>query len=224
MARNAGGRTGRVAGSWLVVALAALACVASLAGGAAAADDPLPSASKDPVLPTTRCPVDVAIEGTKLPRYGPKERARVPRSLAAALDVRYGGFDRFVAPRTWRCSGLVAVSGGSVLLASPRGANPTEGIRAWREPACVGCIFTATCAYFPKESRALTVGFDCSRLPKSRHVTRVSKTVARYRDDDGEVGLVLLLADDPFAAGISCLAKRQAVCQAVLADWRAHQP
>ena len=172
------------------------------------------------LLPTIRCPLDTALDTVRTPKVAAREPATVPATLAPSLAVYVGGPERVVAPRGWRCSALAAVNGGTLLIVEPRGADRGEGIRSWRERACVGCIHSATCLFFAKEARALSVGIPCARRPAGLRVTRLAATLARYRYGDGETGLVLLDAETPEAAGVTCRASGAGVCSAVLADWR----
>lgn len=179
-----------------------------------------PAARAEPLLPTVRCPLETALDTVRTPKVAAREPATVPARLAPSLAIYVGGPERVVAPRGWRCRALAAVNGGTLLIVEPRGADRGEGIRSWRERACVGCIYSATCAFFAKEAKPLSVGLPCGGLPAGLRVTRLGSDLARYRDADGETGLVFLDAEAPEAAGVTCRTSGAGVCSAVLADWR----
>lgn len=194
------------------IALAVLVAgtLAALPGSASGAD---------PLLPTVKCPVQKGLDSLRFPPVPSRVRAAVPTALAARLAVYAGGPERVVAPRGWRCGAIAAVNGGSAIVVASREKSSSATISAWTEPACVGCIFDRVCAFFPKESRPLSVGIACGRLPPSLARVRLSPSLVRW-SDRGELGLVLLRAEEPFAAGVSC-SGTQAGCEAVLAEWRA---
>ncbi len=172
------------------------------------------------MVDTRPCKVDVAVEGVTFPRHARREPVSVPADLAPRLELRFGATERVVTPRGWRCSVLAATNGGTALTTAPAEAGAASGMRTWTEPACVGCIYEATCRYFRTAARPLSVGLPCGRKPVFRHVWRLSPELVRYRDDDGEIGLVALRPDEPWAAGISCLSAAPRICEAALADWR----
>jgi hypothetical protein len=198
----------------VTVVLAALAATHARPGARAATD------AAPPLLPTVRCPLRAAFPAQRTPKVADRERAAVPAALAPRLAIYVGGPERVVAPRGWRCTALAAVNGGTIIVVEPREATRGRGVRSWREPACVGCIYDAVCALFPREAAPLSVGLPCGSPVRGRVVTRLSASLARYRDPDGESGLVFLDANAPEAAGVSCRAPFAGVCAAVLADWR----
>ena len=198
---------------------AATAVFLVVALGVAAGADASPRAA---ILPTVRCPVRVGIDGLKFPQWPARQSADVPASLAARLAAYVGGLQRVVAPRGWRCNVQEAVDGSDVISVDPR--KGSGSVSSWSIPACVGCMFDAVCAYFPREAKAVSVGLPCGGRPAGRRVTRLSRTLVKVRAADGSSrGLVYFEPRGKYmlAAGVTC-AGEVAICEAVLADWRIH--
>ena len=205
-----------------MVVLALALPLAVMSAGCGSSTSAVSTVPETALLPTVRCSVTAGIDGLKYPKWPKEQRVRVPHELAGTLSVYVGGFERVVAPSGWRCHAIAAANGGTLLSAAPAGTDPVEGVKVWTEPACVGCIYDETCGYFGKRAAPLSVGLPCPGVPDARHLTRVSSTLVRYRDDDGEVGMVSLHVADPRAAGVSCLVSAKGTCAVVLADWLAH--
>ena len=87
-------------------------------------------------------------------------RAGVAGPTARGLRRR---LQRAIAPRGSKCSVQEAVDGSDMMLVEPRGKDSTAEVRSWSIPACVGCMFDAVCAYFPREATAVSVGLPASR-------------------------------------------------------------
>ena len=146
------------------------------------------AAGRTATLPTVKCPVVAGIDGQKYPRYPARQRLAVPAALAGELAAYVGGMQRVIAPRGWRCKVQEAVDGSDVITVEPRGAGSHSSISSWSIPACVGCMFDAVCAYFPREAKAVSVGLPCE-------VDDVGRTheaaFAHARADAGEDRLVV---------------------------------
>jgi hypothetical protein len=162
------------------------------------------------------------MDGLKFPKWPNRQSVAVPAALAPRLAVYVGGMQRVVAPRGWRCNVQEAVDGSDVIVVAPRGKSSRGEVRSWSIPACVGCMFDAVCAYFPREARAVSVGLPCESRATGLRLTRLARTLAGVRSlRDSTIALVFFEPRGayPRAAGVTCSGEAP-VCEAVLADWR----
>ena len=173
-------------------------------------------------LPTVRCHVETALDGLKFPAWPNRQSVDVPASLAPRLAVYVGGLQRAIAPRGWKCGVQEAVDGSDVMVVEPRGKGSAAEVRSWSIPACVGCMFDAVCAFFPREAKAVSVGLPCESRTAGLRTTRLSRTLVKLRTVGGAT--VALVFFEPRganlrAAGVSCTGE-VGVCSAVLGEWR----
>ena len=156
--------------------------------------------------------MQAGIDGLTFPHWPARQRVAVPASLAGELAVYVGGLQRVVAPRGWRCNVQEAVDGSDVITVEPRGTASQLSISSWSIPACVGCMFDAVCAYFPREATAVSVGLPCECERAGRRKTRLSRTLVRdpQREHGSSLGLVFFEPRGTYqrAAGMSCIARR----------------
>jgi hypothetical protein len=174
-------------------------------------------------VPTVRCPVEAGMDGMTFPHWPARQRATVPASLAGEVAVYVGGLQRVVAPRSWRCKVQEAVDGSDVINVEPRRGAARLSVSSWTIPACVGCMFSAVCAYFPREAKAVSVGLPCESKATGQRLKRLSRTLVDVRSTDGSSFALVYFeprGDNPRAAGVTCVHARR-ICSAVLADWRA---
>jgi hypothetical protein len=162
------------------------------------------------------------MDGLKFPTWPNRQSVDVPASLAPRLAVYVGGLQRAIAPRGWTCGVQEAVDGSDVMVVEPRRKGSTAEVRSWSIPACVGCMFDAVCAYFPREAKAVSVGLPCESRTTGLRTTRVSRTLVKVRTVDGST--VALVFFEPRganvrAAGVSCSGE-PGVCAAVLGEWQ----
>jgi hypothetical protein len=98
-----------------------------------------------------------------------------------------------IGPANMRCSGAVGADGGNGVTVWPRGAREPrlhshiDGLTLQVVPACVGCMATMACPFFPAFARKLM--FPCpSGVPAHEVVTRPSTNVALFEDPPGVAG------------------------------------
>jgi hypothetical protein len=133
--------------------------------------------------------------------FGVSAPARhVPRTLSVSAAgpthglVAYTNTQIFlIAPRGFRCSGLVAADGGSQVIAwAPGEPKPTPhshgaGLTLTIDPACAGCRADDACPFFTQFARQL--GFPCGAgVPAGEAIVRRSPSLALFEDPPGVAG------------------------------------
>ena len=86
------------------------------------------------------------------------------------------------------------------MVVEPRGKGSTPTVRSWSIPACVGCMFDAVCAYFPREAKAVSVGLPCESRTTGLRTTRLSRTLVRVAHRRGST--VALVFFEPRGANV----------------------
>ncbi len=149
------------------------------------------SASSTSVVPVVRCPTEFGISG---------RAPNTPAALTVSSSTSTGGLAAYtntqlflLGPRGMRCSGLVAVDGGSQVVVWPRAERRpgprarSDGLTLMFEPACAGCKAEDACPFFTAFARSL--GFPCTNgVPKGERVYRLRRNVALFEDPPGGAG------------------------------------
>ena len=159
-----------------VAAVAILAAAAIAASAAIAA----PGARVNVV----RCKTTFGLSGS---HHAPGT-LEVRASAAAAGLIAYTNTETFLlGPPGLHCTGLVAVDGGSQILAWRSGRQPPAmhgriaGLTLEIDTACSACRADAACPFFPTVASGL--GFACADvIPAREKVTRPSSAVAFFSD------------------------------------------
>lgn len=160
--------------------LALLAAVIASAAGAATTR-----------IPVVRCPTLFGISGN---------HPRVPATLAVDAAgpthglVAYTNTGIFlIAPRGLRCSGIVAVDGGTQVVVWAAGGRKPQlhsrgiGLTLTVDPACASCRADDACPFFTALARQ--AGFPCTAgIPAGERVLRPSRAVALFEDPPGVRG------------------------------------
>gem|GEM_PF-2771769 len=176
-------RTGRLRDvlRWIVVGVVAVA-----AGAIPLIPAGIASAATVPVL---RCPTEFGIS---------ESSRRTPSTLTVSSGagglVAYTNTEAYLlGPRGMRCSGIVAVDGGSQVVVWPQGdARPglhahIAGLTLTLDPACTSCKADDACPFFTALARALD--FPCaSGVPADERVYRLRSNVALFEDPPGVAG------------------------------------
>jgi hypothetical protein len=164
----------------LAVALLAAAAIAASAALAA------PGAR----VHVVRCKTTFGLGG----KHHVPSTIEVKRTAAAAGLVAYTNTETYLlGPPGLHCSGLVAVDGGSQIIAwrsdakPPAMHTPIAGLTLEIETACSACRADAACPFFPSVASAL--GFACTDALLAR------EKITRPRSD------VVLFSDPPHFAG-----------------------
>jgi hypothetical protein len=142
-------------------------------------------------LPVVRCSTEFGISGPspRTPTTVTVSSSSPTRGLVAYTNTQI----YLVGPQGMRCSGLVAVDGGSQVIVWPadRGRpDPharTDGLTLSLEPACAGCKAEDVCPFFTALARDL--GFPCaSGVPRGERVYRLRSDVVLFEDPPGVAG------------------------------------
>ncbi len=115
-----------------------------------------------------------------------------PRSTAGL--VAYTNTELFlIGPAHMACAGAVGADGSADVVVWPRGQRSPrqhsrgDGVTLSVIPACVGCMASVACPFFP--SFASKLGFPCtSGVPASEVVDRLSSHVTGFEDPPGVAG------------------------------------
>ena len=161
----------RRAAAVAVLAIAALAASAALAAPGAR-------------VHVVACKTTFGLGGT---HHAPRT-LEVRAAAAAAGLVAYTNTETFLlGPPGLHCQGLVAVDGGSQVIAWRSGKQPPgmhgriAGLTLEIDTACSACRADAACPFFPAVASSL--GFACTDvIPSHENVTRPSSGVARFSD------------------------------------------
>jgi hypothetical protein len=142
-------------------------------------------------LPVVRCPTEFGVSGPS-----PRTPATVTVSSSSTTrgSVAYTNTQIYlVGPRGMRCSGIVAVDGGSQVVAWPQGhSRPgpharTDGLTLSLDPACVSCKADDACPFFTALARDL--GFPCTGgVPAGERVYRLTSDIILFEDPPGVAG------------------------------------
>jgi len=149
------------------------------------------TASTVAVLPVVRCQTQFGIPGAS---------PRTPGTLTVGSSSPTSGLAAYtntqiylVGLRGMRCSGLVAVDGGSQVIAWPAGQSRpgpharTDGLTLSLEPACAGCKAEDACPFFTALARDL--GFPCtSGVPRGERVHPLRSNDVLFEDPPGVAG------------------------------------
>jgi hypothetical protein len=121
-------------------------------------------------LSVVACPSSYGVDygsgpGPK-PVVGLREKVSIPTRLAGKLSLysdRYRSIYPLLGPSNWKCRAEVGADGGTLLDATPRGANLLgEQLSYSLVPACVGCAFDVYC---PFASAAINQSADQGSCP-----------------------------------------------------------
>lgn len=161
-----------------VVAATAGAISPALAGVASAA-----------TVPVVRCPTEFGISGSS-----PRTPLTLTLGSGAGGLIAYTNTQAYLlGPRGMRCSGLVAVDGGSQVVVWPQGyARPglhahSAGLTLTLDPACVSCKAGDACPFFTELARRLD--FPCtSGVPVGERVYRLRSNLDLFEDPPGVAG------------------------------------
>lgn len=140
-------------------------------------------------VPVVRCQTEFGVSGP-----APSTPSRLSVAGSTHGLVAYTNTASYLlAPSGMRCSGIVAVDGGSQVVVWPQGHGPpalhshTAGLTLMLEPACVSCKATDACPFFPSLARQLD--FPCTGgIPTHEHVYRPRPNLAYFEDFPGTAG------------------------------------
>lgn len=138
-----------------------------------------------------------------------------PKSLPAAKTVNIPAADQLqlsaytddqgelylLAPRGWTCWASMGADGNDYIDAYPQGEVGTA-TRSWPKtaqavtadflPACLGCVLSQACTYFPVAEQQLVQQYgsimSCPKPPIGELTDRLTSTVVAYEDPPGIKG------------------------------------
>lgn len=166
-------------------------------GGSAApsgsgADPPVKSAEGFAVLPTHRCPTELAIGQPYVP-VAPRVTVPLSASQAEGLALYSDSVGTtLVGPKGWECRATMGADGSELIGVvspgtdrAPWSVEPgSEVVLAEIVPACAGCMSTMICAFFPHADVVQTYAAyeDCPRSPAGENSFRVSRSAVVFVD------------------------------------------
>jgi hypothetical protein len=179
--------------------LLVIAAVVALAAAAA-----VPSRGGSDTLTVTFPIVKCAMTFVGGSRTSPSSyTATVPATLAQKLSAYGGGGLVVLAPRGWRCTGIVGGDGSEVISAGPRSEAPENfnsrsttarpwpyAIEADDASQCAGCQADTACPFFPNAiANVHQTGTSCYSLrTPTELVSHLSSYAVRYEDSPGVKG------------------------------------
>jgi hypothetical protein len=166
----------------IAVALGLAFMVAPVAAASAAETATVPVVVRATTLGVNNSPTPVA------------SSAIVPASAAHLMVYSTtSGYLQILGPKNLDCQGGIAADGNGSITASPSGDSQDlghDGVEAIVYPACVGCMLTLACPFFPAALRALRNQYrgslSCASQPLGQTVRRLSPDAVAFSDPAGE--------------------------------------
>jgi hypothetical protein len=158
--------------------------------------------SKPVLVPLDVCVTDHGIQEN--PRNFPATKA-VDIAAADRDDLAAYTDDQgelyLLAPRGWTCQASIGADGNDYIEAYPQGEVP-DPVHSWPKtaqavtadflPACLGCVLSQACTYFPIAEQQLVKAYgrslSCPQARVGQLTDRLSSTVVAYEDPSGVKG------------------------------------